>query len=545
VLRRLTSRDRWGWVVAWIALALPVAAQPPRLPPKVITWPPSAQTASANPSAAYGILGEVARPGVYASPTAAVTVQELINQAGGLTARGSSAVRIVRQARTAQTVFFSPGGHDLLLPHDVVIVDDLGELRPEARNAAPAAPPGVWVCLAGIADRPVIVPLRPEEAQYATVMRMLGQSEKLAQSVRLTLPPRAPWPTSAATTIPSGAVLTFDRGLLVTQNLPAFPEAIPFATAAVPSSQPTIANSELPPTISQRAPSIGSDSELSATLASQVRSPVEAIPVPFPSPPSEDIPVEPTSLPIPGSRLQQQLVPAPTTAAPPERHAIDPRIAADKSVEILPDLDDDADLTDDAPMPRGLSLWQMLGIGGTVVSLIGIAIATRKYLDRHDPTQQPLQQRMPLPPAPFPVAGHAGSRPRFEIPPPPPPPLAKPLDSEPDDLEDILRGDLPIVSEAVEFPAQFRLQTQRDEAMLRLDAPAQRAVPTPHAAWRALPPRATARGEQAASAIPQPHFRARLPKSSETSEVSHFGAILKAGTPLERALSQLQGGPRS
>jgi hypothetical protein len=206
----------------------------------------------------------------------------------------------------------------------------------------------------------------------------------------------------------------------------------------------------------------------------------------------------------------------------------------------------------------------MLGIGGTVASLIGIAIATRRFLDRSEPpSPRSFGARAPLPPPPTPLtsAEIAASQRRFEIPPPQPAmqPPSTPLEDEPSDLDELLRGDLTIVTEPIVFPPQFPLQRQHDalDAMLRVDIAERRLVPAPHAAFREPIARGVAREDLPASAIPRPHFsQSRQPKSSQTDVAPAAPApasrplvaarpVLAAGTPLERALSQLQGGPHA
>jgi hypothetical protein len=568
VRARPTSLARWCGLLAVLAAALPspALAQPPSMPNKVMSW----QTADATGQSCYGILGEVVRPGVYAATDREVTLQDLVQQAGGLTGRSSPTVRIVRRARTVQGIFFSASGRDLLQPHDVVVVDALsmGRSFTESANAA-SAPPGVWVCLDGVLDRPAIVCIpEPRQARLLSIMLALGQSKELAQSVRPVLPTRSTWMASTDAPVPSGTVLVFDRRLLVTQNLPFLPDVVPMSPVgnAAPSTAMMVAEPAVPLpetglAVAPPPPTDTTEPGWSHSFASQSRSPVEAIAVPFPSPPNEPTAASPASLPVPGSRFQEQLdtsAPKPKQASAKKR-AIDPKLAADTSVEIIPAPpdEDDGSLPDAVTNSSTLSLWHMLGISGTVACLIGIAVATRKYFDRTETASFQSFDRSIAVPQPTPLAASktAEHEPRFEI---AAPPVPAPSITEPNDLDEILRGCLPIVTEAVQFPLRFPLQRPHDPmgAVYRLDVADRRPVPMPHAASRAPIGRTAAHEDQPSDVIPRPHLlkKPRLsegPASRREAVPAHVESRpsespgLSRGTPLERALSQLQGGPPS
>ena len=510
-----------------------------------MTW----QTADAAQPACYGILGEVPRPAVYSATGRTVTLQDLVQQAGGLTAHSSPTVRIVRYARTAQAIFFSPSGRDVLQPHDIVVVDSQPAHRSRFDSTAAAESlGGVWVCFLGVLNRPAIVWFPdPQQARLPAVVQALGQSKELAQRVLPVLPPRSAWMSSADAPLPSGAVLVFDPTLLVTQNLPALPDTVPMNASA--SATPQFAEGETPVPEPNSAP-ISGDPPWSTQLASQPRSPVEAIPVPYSAPSAEPTEAESTSLPVPGSRIHEQweAIAKPAEAPTAKRRTIDPQLAADQDVEIFPAVEEDEPVAAEPVANRGIiSLWQMLGIGGTVALLIGIAVATRGYFDR---AKTPAYQSFERPAAdslPDPVTEKTASRKQQSAEMAAPARQATSSATEPDDLDDILRGSLPIISEIAQFPRRFPLQMPHDPtgALYRVDAKQRTPVPMPHNRSRETIAAAAARD---AGPIPRPHLLGRPdaprhPKSSETSDVSR-AAVLAHGTPLERALSQLQGGRR-
>lgn len=552
--------DRPTWLSVCVAvLVAPLAlsaglawGQPPRLQSRVMAW----QAPESQRHDCFAILGEVLRPGVYSAAAREVTLQELVAHAGGLTPTASTTVRVIRQSCAAQSMLFGPEGRDPLQPNDIIVVDPQREPRRDV-------PQRVWLCFDGILDRPIVVPVHPENARLSTIVKMLDQSPELASTIRLIVPPRHPWPTSIDTLLPNGTVLQFDRKLLVTQNLPEFPQPIslrePATTApaftAVPSAENVVANPV-------------------ATDANPPR--VEAIPVPFPSVPDQ-VTASPSSLPIPGHPLAPEppgsthkpsspatasFAPSPSSSPAPSlspsssaaarvalpRRApavsVDPAWVADSQTEILPapkppelpaaNLAEDDRTAELTPTRTGpLSLWHMLGIGGTVAGLIGLAIVTRKYLDQHDSTTG--RSTATHGPRPVPLAQRRSTTETNSEAPPAP---ASDRSMEPDDLSVLLCGDRPIVTEPIELPQHFRLQrVTPSPARHRLDVqPQTLAGPHRPVSPSKQPREAVALDTAAAPPVPAPHFGS---KSTQRATERYSGSVV------ERALAQLQEGPRS
>ncbi|MDZ4684784.1 MAG: SLBB domain-containing protein, partial [Planctomycetaceae bacterium] len=275
---------RWSLIAVLVLATAPTAfAQP--LPPKTIVW----NQRNPQSEAYFGIVGEIERPGVYSAVAMQVTVQELIQRAGGLSRRGSQAVRIIRGGRSGQSVFVRPDGADVLAPNDLVVVDLLRDPRqPLSSSANDRSDRLVWVGLVGVSDHREVVWVNPEQAQLPNIMKMLGQSVKLAKSVRTILPPGLTPPSGQMDLLPNGSVLVFDRSLLVTSNLPLF----------LPGPQPM---SE-PPAITT-APSTIATPVSDPGTTSMPRSLVDAQSVPFTIHRNDQVPANPASLPAPGSRF--------------------------------------------------------------------------------------------------------------------------------------------------------------------------------------------------------------------------------------------------
>jgi hypothetical protein len=545
-----------GWLVLGAAVCAPTAdAQPARPQPKVVSW----QAPDATQAACYGILGEVARPGVYTAVGREVTLQEVVQQAGGLTATAAPAVRIIRQARSVQAVYFSPTGHELLQPNDVVVVDSTPD------NRAGAAAPVIWLCFLGVADRPVIVPMDPRQSQLATITAALGQSPTVAETIELSTPPRMPQVKRFDVPVPNGSVLRFNSRWLVTEKLPAFPDAIPLPATTQLVSQQTIPGDPVM-TLPEPTSAAPLPPQSDPTFALQVRDTVEATPVPFNAPSDDETATTPISLPVPGSRMhplhREPKTESQQTTTP--KGKVSPRIAADRNVEVFPAIDPDelAAQPTEVSANDAFSWWQMLGIGGSVACLIGIAVATRKLLDQTPQAKFPAIERRMSPPQPARIAATSPAA-AMPVSDPIPPRML-----EPNDLDDILRGDLTIVSEAVVFPTRFPLQRQHEPASpsFRLDAAALPWIPQPHALPTPLPIQPIAREDRAA-AIPRPHiaahktqpvtavqtsevldeFRSRLDLEARLADKPGFvkRTPVAHGSSLDRALAQLHGGLRS
>jgi|GEM_PF-3208473 len=553
------------------------------LPPKVIVWQNPATASIGH----YAILGEVARPGTYGS-SEEMTLQRLVAAAGGLSAQALPAVRIIRTERAGQSLYFNPSGHDRLNAGDFVVVD---------RNSLPAmngeplrSEPIVWIGIAGVSQRPVVVPVEPGDAHLPTIMLALGQSQELARSARVMLPPGSP-PLLAnqAQMLPNGTIIALPPGLLVWGRLPDFPEsqAIPdagtqpsprFAQVTNPATAPV----PVPP-LTEPAATVGAepyhtpfDQELSAST------------LPFSSVPVQDTAASPASLPAPGSRLAptQNVAPPPPTVAGPVP------VTANLTANMEQQLTSDADIVGEmSPPPKQstFNVWQMLGIAGTVASLVGVALGTRQYLDRATTSQavQPLPRNSSrISPEMFAAAAErVVSRravepelpreqyPARELPPTPQPIKAPPVQRE--SLSDLLQRKTPIEQELADLPLVSQLpltsqvsgRTAKSETIYGVDAPHAGPASAPHLPEAQLtpidlklevdPPREPV--------LPRPHFALKPSSNPIASEVAIPMAIISEGgaatdtaastatlpddprfqSPIERALARLQRGRRA
>lgn len=419
-------------------LAGDACAQGPRSNSKTIVW----QSAQNSKDIPVGILGEIAKPGVYHVDAGALSVQSLVRRAGGLTDEASMSIRIVRQERVAQSLFFSPQADSRLMPGDVLVVESkraLAEIS-KVMDAVPQAnpirqttavstdPTGVQVAFLNVLDGPVIVKLHPEDARVEHVVQMLGQPIELAGSVRVLGPERSASTSGPrASGIPrlaDGAVLVFPKGAINRSKLPTLPK--PYGSEIAMGASPSLIGGPLGQSPELR--SVGQLAPLMAQpevdLSSSIPFPnnaTSAITVPVPIvapapmlpvvPPTVDFDPQPESKPVVSSRPRIATLPftgaAPTrtssslgqfepdSIAPPPKDDEQPRqkvraepsrtssarIASNEKQDEPSSSRDQSEQTES----EGASPFtpiQMFGILGVVGALIGSALLARKYFDK-------------------------------------------------------------------------------------------------------------------------------------------------------------------
>ncbi len=553
------------WVFAWlcvVSLASSVDAQSPRPQTKWGVWSPGPVVTSGH----YGILGEIAQPGVYQAEQRAVTVQDLVLQAGGLTAKASPTFRLIRHQRAGQSIYFSPQGHDALMPGDVIIVDPMlprQETMPPALTVS--ADGDVWVALIGVLDRPVIARMHGRDAAVGNIVSALGQRAELARVVRISTPPRQPMPLGPSAALPTGSVLVFDSNLLVKKTLPAFPEPYQFTKAEAallpsPSSVAPQPAAPLPPSDHEDTiplPSM-SATEVPIRNAGSPRNTVDASTVPFITAPQAPAVAAPTSLPRAGSRLNSPVIPQqtePKTTSTVRR----PLVSAD--AEIVSDMETEA-------MPEGpaqaksepIAVWQMFGIGSTVAMLVGLSLLTRKVLgDRPlggDDQSFVRPAASVIPPAISRRMSQVFTQSEeVEESVPPPLPPARTLREaqqqtipqqlqEPHDLAEILAMQNDVETETPLLPRGLQItRTAPPQPTFRVDAAEELAAP--HWSQPAVSSEPQAMLDAPAKEMVRaPHFlAARQPLQSvtEAAIIEPALSISPHAAPIERALQQLQG----
>lgn len=546
---------------------------------KVVAWGQPAGSQAQH----YGILGAVAQPAVYRSNQPA-TLQELVQSAGGLAPHASRSVRIIRGDRGGQTVYFSEDRQDWLQSGDFVVVDV--QRSPQESLLAPPAATGdnrVYLGLLGVQPHPVVVPMSADAAYLSNLMLALGQSRELARSVRVMLPLWAVAGADLRGSLPSGTIVAVPPELLVAANLPAFPEPRNLSTARLPTEAETAraqSRIELPATTADFGPPPEDPPEIpvpaplppqlgEGSLPAPVRfadRDVVASPIPFSHQLPRETPANEASMPQPGTRLSDALASVKPAPVPPPARVLAPVTQAElDAVAQAP-----ADLVGEqvAIEPQAtFNLWQMLGIGATVFTLVGVALGTRSWIDRSEQhsTEVPPEFRrgsladleeqpevvaadtdfaairrahMPVPVAalappaqaatPAPVSQTAAA------------PATKPA-FVPIRLSELLANSLPIETEPAELPTGMKLpgEVKADAERWRIDA-AHAELPLPPHLNLSILKNQSVRLEldhPAEASVPRPHFRAGR-KSESAVEIS--GGI-EASLPAAELSPDLMG----
>ncbi|QDU38499.1 hypothetical protein Mal4_28270 [Maioricimonas rarisocia] len=188
------------------------------------------------------VIGSVATPAAYAVDASELTAAELVEHAGGLTAGSSGILRIVRNGAARVQVPISAAAGERLLPGDVVIAEYTREAAARLSQPANGLSP---VCAVGLSSRPVVLPLRAENASLGSLLSLLRQSPEIAPSVRAIRPLGSP--SNLGDHLTAGTVVIFDSRLMNWQSLAtvdAFPPAIPTTDRQpeqpVPAAEPTV-----------------------------------------------------------------------------------------------------------------------------------------------------------------------------------------------------------------------------------------------------------------------------------------------------------------
>ncbi|HEY4260951.1 MAG TPA: SLBB domain-containing protein [Schlesneria sp.] len=431
------AKYRMHWLGILLALiAADAHAQATGSNAKVISWQP----ATAAGEVYAGILGEIAKPGVYRLEANGLSLQNVIRRAGGLTDEASGTIRIVRQDRIVESFFFNPQANIALLAGDLLVIESkrtqaavskLYETDPRLRAMyaqpsagdrvdKPSSGPGVQVAFVNVLERPVIVKLKYENARVGHVVQMLDQPIELAQAVRVIGPDRllaqnaAPQPIDAS--LADGTVLVFPRNSINRSKLPLLP--VPYESEIATGAGPAIIGGSPELRNVGQLPFLGQQSEQPARFSSP---PATMEPVTLPAAPSISEPLPTEKLEIP------QAIQAPLVSSPPRIATIpftgerritsssrrlpsapdrEPAAVAEPKRTAIRDSSDESDLSEskskseqqakEADDPfldedasssgsgkgSSLSLSLMLGILTISGLLIGAALLARRYLER-------------------------------------------------------------------------------------------------------------------------------------------------------------------
>ena len=289
---RIRTASRLALLCAVVA-GSPLAAQPTSITPtspfrpgyEPVQMQRGADPASPSTQIHVAVVGAVRNPAVYRTKRP-LTFVELIDAAGGPDADASSSVQIVRQGRIDRLIYDprTPVAQNYgpLLDGDVIILrpqpgvrnamyqtttagDDAGRRAAGVQHAM--RPRLSYVACLGLLDRPVVLPLNPDEATLPILLsQMLRLSGPPAAGVRV-VANAAQLPVDGV--LANGTVIEFDRRVIGPRDLQPIQEYP--AAREVEAATPTAPTSEqkppldTPPSVPKTSRSTGSPGEMSST----------------------------------------------------------------------------------------------------------------------------------------------------------------------------------------------------------------------------------------------------------------------------------------
>lgn len=150
-------------------------------------------------TAVIGLLGEFSHCAAYQVANQDLVLNQVIPRAGGLTENSSGIIRIIRNGRISQDLFYSPETAFPLMHGDILIAmkspaNLINESFNNQRNAnngsqQQSSPELIQVAIVNLLERPVVFGVQPEIADLAGILRCLRQPvekySKIANSIKV------------------------------------------------------------------------------------------------------------------------------------------------------------------------------------------------------------------------------------------------------------------------------------------------------------------------------------------------------------------------
>lgn len=535
----MSNRLAWAWLP--MALCCLVGgfstgiAQSPSVP--------RVQTVATTSDSNYvALMGQISRPGVYECPLPA-DLTDLLKRTGGLTSEATGNLRLVRQGRSGQQMFFSPGLQFQLLPGDVLVAEGKPNMSGMAGTVSGLQNRGVGanssrrsgsvqLGLVQLLDWPVVVEVSADRATVRDVWSLLNQPPSSTATISV-LKPGAGQQNVAVNQSPSialtsGTVLVLDRRSIVAATLPALPQ---------PARLPEEVNAALKPAVIPEpvsAPVV----EQPPTASNVVTPPEHSPPVTMPMPEvqssvpvtsetlSPAIPERVADVPPPrapaSAIAMHELPPAPTSASPthssvlasnplavPEAVDVPPSRAKFESIALRSQTKSPAEVSRGTPTSSAAII--LLGVVGAFL----VTLRVLQHYERRNLTQTESRPR-------------AGEQP-LRV------------------LDALIENSLPVVEEPIILPRSVHLYGRTlDTGRHRLDTP--QAIQPPHFSPRV---------ERVPQPSEQPSEVNRLqPKSvhveSHTTPAPHINTVSRGDVSehqsgsrlLDRVLLSVHGGKR-
>ena len=447
-------------------------------------------SAAANVKELYvAIMGEVAKPGTYRVDPSLLNLHSIVEKAGGFTGDATLAIRVVRRGRVSHIENYSENTNSLLLPGDLLIVDSkqlntttskVQEFVQEpttihASYEERAAATGVQIALLNVLDYPIVLRLRPEEATTINIIENLGQSPELLSNANILYPdafPRTSTDQSKyAIRLVGGSAVVFDRGFVNRDRLPAtLPKPIESDIALGAQSgligSPT-GQSPVLTILGERMFAPNVDSNVFGSQVPQTTESKQSFSTDIGQPTEE----QKSDLMLPTVTTKPRIATVPFSGVPRITNSSTGTAQADNSAgEPIPQPDDSVSenlsssstiapsLSDDESMespPSSISSLQMLFLLLVVGTLIGTAVILRRTMDSNSTARYPVPAIIPTIPASETQQGQRGGQIATKT-----------------HLELLIKNELPITFEPVEFPHELALQGRLvAKPILRVDEP--------------------------------------------------------------------------
>ena len=185
------------------------------------------------------VMGEIDTPGTYRLDSSSLKLHRVIQLAHGFTTNASRAIRVIRPGRGSQTEIFSEKTDSPLMPGDLLIVvprrssatsGKIADFRARDSQTVRAnyeegtIRAGIQVALLNVLDYPLVLRLRPEQANARYLIQALGQPVSLLEKTRVITPdvPRRQTSDAAkqAARMEDGSVIVFEPGQVDRSRLP-------------------------------------------------------------------------------------------------------------------------------------------------------------------------------------------------------------------------------------------------------------------------------------------------------------------------------------
>lgn len=433
------------------------------------------------------IMGEVSKPGTYHVDPSSLKLQAVVRSAGGLTSNASPTIRVVRHGRVTQKEVYSEEANTPLFPGDLLIVDSKPSAMKNSKQRTlgdqPVAVPvnfearssgHVQLALLNLVDYPVVLRVPAEEARAAHVVDRLGQPIELLANTYVITPDTFPrWPSESAKRaiqLADRSVMVFDRDRINRQRLPStlprpIESEIAFGAQAGLMGNPIGQSPELR-NLGQQATASTELSDFDEQFRRRSLSDSDQLQAPESAQPVHENASESSHS---RSTMKPRIANLPFKGVPRVTSSSSMGTRSDNvASDLIPPPDDstnddstpgiaEASSLDESvakPAPA-FTLLQTIILFVTMASLIGAALALRRFLESSPVDLTSIQQSIPEEPIAVPhdlaAQSHQGLQPL---------------------LEHLIKNELPVVIEQVQIPGGLVLQGQlASRPILRVDGP--------------------------------------------------------------------------